>query len=254
MNFSSKVWSLQNVEGDEPAPRNSQTLVTYGGNLYMFGGFSHDTVTGTSYTQCDNEAHKCKYFNDLWRFDIDDSEWTMLSPSTLTKPCGRWGHSAVVLGESMIVYGGNAEGQELLGDLWAFNFNTRSWNELQQNGGPAPGYDHSAVVIGSSIFFYGGVTTDAPYGSNLLWKYTPSGVCSFNVENDAAFSDVSGVANDAASTLIVALSATILVLVVIILAVSALICRRVRGYSASSASLEAQNHAQRLMEVEFRGL
>ena len=75
----------------------------------------------------------------------DAREW-MAVPVAGTPPPPRYGHSAVVEGDSMYVFGGERSSYSF-NDVWAFNFVTGSWSFVATKGAPpSPRFDHSAVT------------------------------------------------------------------------------------------------------------
>ena len=46
-----------------------------------------------------------------------------------SRPSARYLHSAVVVGETMVVFGGYLEWQ---GDVWSFSFSSRRWTKLSE--------------------------------------------------------------------------------------------------------------------------
>ena len=78
------------VEG--PGCLQGHTMVEHQDVLYVFGGelsFCNDQET------------------PLWMFDIKENSWTKYSaPRGVVTPKGRRGHTAVVHGDCMYIYGG----------------------------------------------------------------------------------------------------------------------------------------------------
>lgn len=65
--------------------------------------------------------------DELWKFKIATRQWKKQNKQTAKRvawPAPRSLHSAVVVSNRMLVYGGNAPG---LGDVWSFDFVQRSW-------------------------------------------------------------------------------------------------------------------------------
>jgi tetratricopeptide (TPR) repeat protein len=70
----------------------------------------------------------------------------------LRLPQGRCGHSAVVLGNKMIIYGGTTHliNKQTLGDIWSFDLETHQWQEIEPKGGIIPPKRHSHVAVALS--------------------------------------------------------------------------------------------------------
>jgi N-acetylneuraminic acid mutarotase len=150
-----------------PAPRDGHTGVDYQGDLVIFGGFSHNTQNGNnSWTDCSKSSDKCIYYNDLWFFNTPTSSWKKMNPSG-TLPAARHMHSADVVGDRMLVFGGtSAQGD--LNDLWSYQFSRNEWTQLKPSGVlPTPRHSHIAGVIGGILYIYGGNT-----GTQDTWQFT----------------------------------------------------------------------------------
>jgi hypothetical protein len=149
-----------------PPPRNGHSAVAASGGLWVFGGFSHNTAKGPWVT-CTAPDDNCVYYNDLWNYNPNLNTWTQISPGGPT-PSGRWGHSADVLGNRMLVFGGNTAGSKPSNELWSYDFSNNNWQLLQVaiNAPPAR-YSHVSGVIGSHLYIYGGSG-----GVNDIWRFT----------------------------------------------------------------------------------
>lgn len=142
-----------------PAPGSKSKLVVFGGSTLGHAKLS-----------------------DIWELDVLSGSWTQLVPKN-EPPSGRDCFSAVLLGTSMVVYGGFH-----LGDLWEYNFKTQRWKllmdqpQVDHKGHPGKRAAHSAVTALNTkdMYVYGGFrfesdVTDAALGSGKLedlWLYT----------------------------------------------------------------------------------
>jgi N-acetylneuraminic acid mutarotase len=150
-----------------PAPRDGHTGVDYQGDLVIFGGFSHNTQNGNnSFTSCTSPSDKCVYYNDLWFFNTPTSSWKKMSPGGSLPPA-RHMHSADVVGDRMLVFGGAGKKGDL-NDLWSYQFSRNEWVQLKPSGVlPAPRNSHVAGVIGGILYIYGG-----NIGTQDTWSFT----------------------------------------------------------------------------------
>ena len=64
--------------------------------------------------------------DELHMLDLSTNTWTSVSPSG-KKPGARYLHSAVMINDAMVVYGGN---DKACGDVWSFNITKRAWTKL----------------------------------------------------------------------------------------------------------------------------
>ncbi len=101
-------WELIHSRGDVPCSRDDHTAVIYEGSMVIFGGFSSD-----------GERSNC-----LYRYYFKDNKWEKVSVLGQEAPVPRAGHSALIFGDSMVIFGGRDEDSNKLNDIWIFNFTT----------------------------------------------------------------------------------------------------------------------------------
>lgn len=111
------------------------TMETYGDKLYVFGGVDHS-----------GEASA-----DLWCCSVLTNTWTKAKAFVE----GRSGHSSVLFGNSMYIFGGRKK-KTFFNDVCVYNFTTGDWKSISISGAPSPRQDHSASVIGDKMLIYGG--------------------------------------------------------------------------------------------------
>lgn len=97
--------SVNNSRGDAPITRDEHTAVLYNENnqIIIFGGFVNGERT-----------------NEIDRYSIKENTWERLKIKSTLSPSPRAGHSAVIHGQNMVVFGGRDE-NERLNDTWIFN-------------------------------------------------------------------------------------------------------------------------------------
>jgi len=167
LNSASSVSWVQIIPNNRPPPaRNGHTAVSAAGGLWIFGGFSHSLQNGP-WVSCTAPGDNCVYYNDLWRYDGRSNTWTKMNPSG-DIPTGRWGHSADVLGNRMLVFGGNTPIGNVVNDIYSYDFTNNQWQLLQVVvNAPSPRFAHVSGVIGSNLYIYGGSG-----GVNDVWRFT----------------------------------------------------------------------------------
>ena len=124
---------------DTPFDMSGFTVELYEHKLYLFGGCDHN-----------GEASP-----DLWMYNLMTKTWT--KDKIPMEP--RYGHSSVVYGDSMYVFGGRRK-KTCFNDLWRYSFLTGMWEPITIRGAPSPRYRHSACVQGCQMYVYGGEYTD----------------------------------------------------------------------------------------------
>ncbi|XP_067345716.1 host cell factor 2 [Channa argus] len=177
-------WSIPEMKGAGPSPRESHTSVAYTGlgspKIYIFGGMQG-----------------CR-LNDLWQLDLDTMVWSM-SDTRGTKPIPRSLHSANVIGNKMFVFGGwipvpESGKHSALGTEWictnslsVLNLDSMSWqnvgpdeqddieSQLQSQGPqsddpyacrPRARAGHCATTVGTRLYIWSGRD-----GYRKSWNY-----------------------------------------------------------------------------------
>ena len=125
-----------------PLPRDDHTAVVHDGReMIVFGGF----VDGGERT------------NETYIYIIKDNKWEILEAGK-GGPKPRAGHSAVVYGNMMVVFGGRDEDNEKLNDLWIFDIPSRKWKEEKPvSPAPIPRSGHSACIVRDQMMIFGGI-------------------------------------------------------------------------------------------------
>jgi hypothetical protein len=144
-----------------PPPREGHTLVLDAGHdrAILFGGFS-----GTTFT----------HLNDLWEYDLSLSSWRRLSVVDDTLITPRSHHGAAVIGDSLLVFGGETGAAEtLIQDYFMLDMATGTWSLTILPGLPAsrlPAVTHHGIVYAYGGREPGGMTDPAAV-SNRLREY-----------------------------------------------------------------------------------
>uniref|UniRef100_UPI003AAE23CE leucine-zipper-like transcriptional regulator 1 homolog isoform X1 n=2 Tax=Centroberyx gerrardi TaxID=166262 RepID=UPI003AAE23CE len=135
-----------------PEELEEHSMVAHEGFLYVFGG-----MLDSAYTEW-----RCP----LWVFHIAKQKWVhwqgkKSSPKT-QMPTNRKGHSAVVFGSAMFVYGGYVDMRGSSQEFWSLDFDTMAWSLLdggpqQASLGPGPRHSHSATAHLDCMYLFGGL-------------------------------------------------------------------------------------------------
>ena len=97
-------------------------------------------------------------------------EWQQVKDSRGLLPNQRGGHSAVVIGRLLYIFGGCNEYMQCFNDLHSFDTSTKTWTRLNSTGTPpSPRGGHSAVLIGTRMLVFGGSSQSFHY--NDLHEY-----------------------------------------------------------------------------------
>jgi len=138
--IASRAWATVHTLGESPQRRTDHSVCLFRDSLLVFGGF---------------DGHN--RFNDLRELHLQNLRWSQVTASLRTVPRSRFGHTAVMYGHSMYVFGG-WDGHETLQELFEYNASSNQWMQLQMRGqAPRARYRHTAVVCGDGMFTFGGV-------------------------------------------------------------------------------------------------
>ncbi|KAF8499857.1 hypothetical protein F5888DRAFT_1921663 [Russula emetica] len=154
---SDPFWeSCEAAPGNEkPLPRSGHVSVTNGDRIIVFVSLlvlpSTLILIFCRFGGYDGQHD----FNDTWSFNILTRKWTELQ-CTGSIPSPRAGHAAVLVGDIMYVFGGNADGINL-GDLTALNLSTQRWTAFQDIGpSPCGRSGHAMACDGTRVIVLGG--------------------------------------------------------------------------------------------------
>ncbi|XP_039769370.1 tip elongation aberrant protein 3-like isoform X2 [Ornithorhynchus anatinus] len=142
------------AQSTSPANRKGHSAVVYAAHMYVYGGFFD--IKGTS--------------QEFWAFQFETREWAPLSlapgdPS----PGPRHGHSAVVYGSGMYLFGGLMGLMEQK-DFWRWNFTSSTWSNIKAILGPPKVVGHSSLIFQDAMLIVGGgIPNSGPHSS--MWRF-----------------------------------------------------------------------------------
>ncbi|RUS29259.1 hypothetical protein BC938DRAFT_480867 [Jimgerdemannia flammicorona] len=173
-------WSQKKLNVTSPLPRggHSADQVALGNDIYLFGGiakgqprrdlFIIESIFGG---EPRNPDEKCD--ENLYVLNINTKQWARPQIDG-NLPHGRFGHSAVIFGSRMYIFGGQVDGH-YLNDLIAFDVTTLEssaprWEFIVAgNEGPFGRTGHISAYHGGKIYVFGGTDGEAFY--NDIWAY-----------------------------------------------------------------------------------
>ncbi|CAD7960621.1 unnamed protein product [Amoebophrya sp. A120] len=138
-------WKWQAIEqhGKIYTPRTGHAVVVYGNKFYLMGG-------------TDESARQ----NDIYCFDCETNNWTMLQNIKGNPPSARSGSKAIVYSDSIYFFGGYTKKDgEYFQDLYSFNLRSSFWQKIKAENEelrPHPRTDHTCCNYGPNIFVFGG--------------------------------------------------------------------------------------------------
>ncbi|KAJ9452422.1 Ras guanine nucleotide exchange factor F [Diplonema papillatum] len=128
------------IRGKSPGDDDDEDFVPEEGTVYLFSQKVISSSSARSPRRSASPARKVK-------------------PLRIT-PRPRFGHTAVVHNNQMVLFGGRDD--RCFDDLWTFCFATRAWREIPQtHQKPIPRAGHTAVVYRHKMYIFGGVADDA---------------------------------------------------------------------------------------------
>lgn len=142
-NFATKEWRQVPMTGDVQLPRAFHTAIYYNGQVHIFGG-------------CNGRGR----FNKLFSIN-PEGKCTLYNPPAAAKtPLTRYCHSATLFEGSMYIFAGKCGGRnsnKRLRDMFAFDFSTMAWQEIEQLGADVPARSaHAAFTCGRRMVMFGG--------------------------------------------------------------------------------------------------
>ncbi len=98
----------------------------------------------------------CFFFGGGGWLDQVTYSWSQ-AQITGRAPCGRYGHTASVVGHNIFIFGGNAGTNMRLNDIHILNTEEMQWESPSVGGiAPCERSGHTASVVGNRIFIFGG--------------------------------------------------------------------------------------------------
>ena len=123
LNMVTYEWRLLKATGEDPGTLDEHTAVPFKNGMVLFGGF---TSLGRT--------------NNVWLFNIDEKKWELREQGEDERryPKARTGHTSVVMGEKMWMFGGQDDESTKLNDIWCYNIPTDSWEKIEADPSTVP--------------------------------------------------------------------------------------------------------------------
>ena len=154
LNLHNWTWNEVSTSVTPPSARANHSAVSWvdvsGTPMMTIFGGAHVVLSGPQYKD------KIKTLN------LTSGEWG----PTVVGPSARAGHSAVVWGESMIVFGGRNI-THINNDVYVINLIDGTWTIQNDEQRPSKRLDHSAVVVGDSMIVFGGYPPEIESGGQM---------------------------------------------------------------------------------------
>ncbi|XP_039300291.1 attractin-like protein 1 isoform X2 [Nilaparvata lugens] len=111
-------WETVQIKDFVPEGSASHSAVVWRDSLYIIGGESY-------YHPPPNELPKLIYV-----YDFNGKVWETHHMESRNIPTMRYGHSAVLFGDKIYVYGGVKLGGVVCSELWAFDVSAKTWENI----------------------------------------------------------------------------------------------------------------------------
>ncbi|XP_069965040.1 uncharacterized protein Fbxo42 isoform X2 [Bactrocera oleae] len=140
--LSEMSWERPLSMGSYPSPKGSASIVCWGEQLVLFGGWRYPSLHPPYQPWC--------LFDELHFYDLNSNRWTLRI--TLPSPPPMAGHSASVHGDRMVIFGGYqiADGvNSNSNETWCLNLNELKWWQprFMGNTKPPPRYGQFQLVL-----------------------------------------------------------------------------------------------------------
>lgn len=157
--LASRQWIRPLAMGTYPSPKACATMVTYLGTLILFGGYTHPTPY---------PLHQAaRFFNQLHIYDPATNRWSTINTVGYSPPPIA-GHSASVIGDRMIVFGGSHGQGSRTNEVWVLDLVELTWSRRDIFSGrqPDPRYGQTQITLDDqNILIIGGCG-----GANMLFS------------------------------------------------------------------------------------
>ncbi|XP_052741552.1 uncharacterized protein LOC112053901 isoform X2 [Bicyclus anynana] len=151
--LASRRWQRLEARGEPPPALQEHSATAHGSRLYVFGG----------------EAGALSNETPLWIYDTETQIWRKLAGqpdggrrararggAAASGPRGRRGHSAHALKDCLLVYGGYRDLRGSTNELWAFHYETESWQQVRTSGAGPARHRHAAALHDCRLYVHGG--------------------------------------------------------------------------------------------------
>ena len=142
---------------DRPNPRFGASLAATEDqkDIYLYGGAIFVIANGSK---------KTSTLNDLWKFDTESKQWTLIHASLDRKEWGRAGHISVIRNRKLIVCGGCSTSPSLSRlefDTWeylhVFELAKATWTKIRVEGeAPKPRLCQAWAMHNNMVYIHGG--------------------------------------------------------------------------------------------------
>ncbi|CAL5093230.1 unnamed protein product [Urochloa decumbens] len=146
LDFKSLSWSKleaksESAEAVSFAACAGHSLIPWGNKILCLAGHTREPTESLSVKE----------------FDLQTSTWSTLRTYG-SPPSSRGGQSVTLVGDTLVVFGGEGQGRSLLNDLHILDLETMTWDEFETTGTPpSPRSEHAAACFAERyLLIFGG--------------------------------------------------------------------------------------------------
>ncbi|XP_076451876.1 uncharacterized protein LOC143287640 [Babylonia areolata] len=138
--LATRQWVRPLAMGTYPSPKAYASMVAYKDCLVLYGGWSRPTPM---------PLHQApRYFSELHTYTPSTNRWAQIMAVSNDALHRVAGHSASILGDTMVVFGGSLDAGSGSNDVWLFDFIESVWKKPVIVGKkPNPRYGQSQTTL-----------------------------------------------------------------------------------------------------------
>eukprot|EP00300_Choanocystis_sp_HF-7_P000326 c10269_g1_i2.p1 GENE.c10269_g1_i2~~c10269_g1_i2.p1 ORF type:complete len:350 (-),score=56.26 c10269_g1_i2:406-1455(-) len=147
-NLGTAVWEPYNISGPPQPARSDHSAVTCISAIVIYGGRTGDGVLSD---------------DDVLFLELDEMAWKPIQSSGDVPP-SRFGHTASIVDDQMIVVGGVGADGALRNDVYFFSTINMSWERpnISSSYAPQPHAHAAASAFNGLVVLFGGITANGP--------------------------------------------------------------------------------------------
>jgi N-acetylneuraminic acid mutarotase len=163
--FKIQNWEKMNPEKSPSARAGQKTCYdSESDRIIIFGGFKGTNANDPIY-------------NDTWSYDYNTDTWTLMKPEN--PPGIRMYHVMAYdsVSDRVILWGGRVLKGVVDNSIWAYDFNSDTWEKHETVSGPDPAMTYSAMDFHpptGKMILYGGATLTSTFEGKVMnqtWSY-----------------------------------------------------------------------------------
>eukprot|EP00760_Papus_ankaliazontas_P013590 PhM_4_TR1582/c0_g1_i1/m.30331 len=96
-------------------------------------------------------------FSDMWVLSLRQMTWKRFETTSAVAPTARYGHSAVMYNDQMVIIGGHGKDGNVLHDMWVLDIAARVWRHMSEVSVPRSPRGIVAIArLGSTLYLMSG--------------------------------------------------------------------------------------------------